>query len=67
MDYLEYVDYLDDTYINENILVVPSQKRMDDIIIDCNRNPNNKIFEIEKKEKSIFYFICCWFILDYLI
>jgi hypothetical protein len=62
MDYLEYVDYLDDKYINENILIAPVQKNMDNIIIYQHRN--NKIFEIEKKEKSIFYFICCLFIFD---
>ncbi len=65
MDYLEYVDYLDDKYISENILVAPAQKNIDDIVID--RNRNIKIFEIEKKEKSIYYSICCWFILDNLI
>ena len=65
MDYLDYVDYLDDIYINENIINVPVQKTIDDIIIQ--QHSNNKIFEIEKKEKSIFKFICCWFIFDYLI
>ena len=47
MDYLEYVDYLDDKYISENILVAPAQKNIDDIVID--RNRNIKICNIEKK------------------